>query len=113
MSPLQGLTATVTLKSGDTYSGIFFGASMENNESTYMLKMVQQIKTIEKGEVNGTQDYMGNLVGVGEDHTMLFNIPDVTDLAVDGVGLSVQDKHQNGKNLSMAKHHGTVSNNAL
>lgn len=71
---------------------------MENSESTYMLKMVQQIRTTDKSEVNGVQDDMGALVGVGEDHIMLFDIQDVTDLAVEGVGLGAQDKHQNGDN---------------
>ena len=73
---------------------------MENNESTYIFKMVQQIKSTEKTEVNGTQDDMAAFGGVGKDHTMLFDIQDVTDLAVEGVGLGAQDKHQNGKNLS-------------
>ena len=73
---------------------------MENNESTYTLKMVQQIKTIDKSEVNGAQDDMGALLGVGEDHTMSFEVQDVTDLAVEAVGLAAQDKQQNGKNPS-------------
>lgn len=90
----------MTLKDGEIFSGIFFGASMENNESTYILKMVQQIKTTEKSEVNGAQDDMGAFVGAGEDHTMIFDTQDVTDLAVEGVGLGAQDKHQNGNSLS-------------
>lgn len=75
---------------------------MENNESSYILKMVQQIKTTEKSEVNGAQDDMGIFIGVGEDHTVLFDIQDVADLAVEGVGLGAQDKHQhqNGNNPS-------------
>lgn len=73
---------------------------MENNESTYLLKMVQRIKTAEKSEVNGAQDDVGSFVGIGEDHTMLFDFQDVTDLAVEGVGPSAQEKHQNGNNLS-------------
>lgn len=75
---------------------------MENNESNYILKMVQQIKTTEKSEVNGAQDDMGVFVGTGEDHTVLFDIQDVADLAVEGVGLGAQEKHQqqNGNNLS-------------
>ena len=92
----------MTLKNGEVFSGIFFGLSMENNESNYILKMVQPIKTAEKSEVNGTQDDMGVFVGTGEDHTVLFDIQDVADLAVEGVGLGAQDKHQhqNGKKLS-------------
>lgn len=73
---------------------------MQNNESTYILKMVQQIKTSEKSEINGVQDDLGTFVGVGEDHTLLFDIQEVMDLAVEGVGLGAQDKHQNGNCLS-------------
>lgn len=87
----------MTVKTGEAFSGIFFGASTENNETTYILKMVQQIKTMEKSEVNGARDDLGAFVGVGDDHTMIFDIQDVTDLAVEGVGLGTQDKHQNGK----------------
>ena len=72
---------------------------MENNESTYILKMAQQIKSTEKSEVNGAQDDMGVFAGVGEDHIMLFDVQEVTDLAVEGVALGVQDKHQNGNSL--------------
>ena len=70
---------------------------MENNESFYILKMVQQVKKAEKSEANGVQDDMGAFVGVGEDHSMLFDSQDVTDLAVEGE-LGAQDKHQNGNN---------------
>ena len=73
---------------------------MENNESTYILKMAQQIKSTEKSEVNGAQDDMGVFVGVGEDHIMLFDVQEVTDLAVEGVGFGSQDRQQNGNNLS-------------
>lgn len=73
---------------------------MENSEFVYVLKMVQQIKTSEKGETNGAQDVMGAFVGVGEDHVRLFDIQEVTHLAVGSVRLGAQDKHQNGKNLS-------------
>ena len=73
---------------------------METNESTYILKMVQQIKTTEKSEVNGAQHDTGVFVGVGEDHTMLFDIQDVTHLSAEGGGLGAQDKHQNGNDLS-------------
>lgn len=96
LANFMGLNATVTVKTGEAFSGIFFGASTENNETTYILKMVQQIKTMEKSEVNGARDDLGAFVGVGDDHTMIFDIQDVTDLAVEGVGLGTQDKHQNG-----------------
>lgn len=86
---------------------------MENNESNYILKMVQQIKTAEKIDVNGAQDDMGVFVGAGDDHTVLFDVQDVADLAVEGVGLGAQDKHphQNG-NTSLhsqpPSHHNNI-----
>ena len=91
----------MTLKTGEIFSGIFFGFTMENNESIYILKMVQQIKTTDKSEVNGAQSDMGAFVGVGEDHTMLFDIQHVADLAVESVVIGVQDKHQNGNYFSV------------
>ena len=102
----------VILKNAEVFSGIFFGASIENNESVYILKMVRQIKTTETGEVNGAQDEMGAFVGSGEDHTMVFDIQDVMYLAVEGVELVAQDKHQNGNNLS-AWSNNVTSNNGL
>ena len=71
---------------------------MENIESTYILKMAQQIKTIDKSEVNGAQDDTPTFTGVGEDHIMLFDIQEVIDLNAEGVKFSTQDKHQNGNN---------------
>ncbi|CAD6589729.1 MAG: hypothetical protein ASARMPRED_004182 [Alectoria sarmentosa] len=96
LANFMGLTATVTLKNGEMFSGIFFGASMENNESSFILKMVQQIRTTEKSEVNGAQDDVGAYFGVGEDHTTLFDTQNVADLAVEGVGLGAQEKYRNG-----------------
>ena len=72
---------------------------MENNESSFILKMVQQIRTTEKSEVNGAQDDVGAYFGVGEDHTTLFDTQNVADLAVEGVGLGAQEKYRNGNNL--------------
>ena len=72
---------------------------MESNEPSYFLKMVQQIKTTEKSEVNGAPDDVGAFLGAGEDHTMLFDMQDITDLAVEGAVLGAQDKYQNGNNL--------------
>lgn len=85
------------MKSGDVFSGIFFGATTESNESTYLLKMVQQLKSVGRGEPNGVQDDSGSLVGVGEDHAMTFDVKDISDLSVEGADIGAQDKLQNGK----------------
>ena len=70
---------------------------MESNESSYLLKMVQQLKSAGKNEVNGVQDEFEMLVGVGEDHAMTFDIKDVSGLTVEGVGMVANEKLQNGK----------------
>lgn len=85
------------MKNGDTFSGIFFGSTMENQESAYLLKMVQQIP--EKGETNGTKDGLNDYIGVGDDHAMTFDIKEVIDLAVEGVTPNFRDKSQNGNHL--------------
>ena len=59
--------ASVTLKNGDTYSGLFFGALMDKSEPEYLLKMVQYTKYSRKGETNGARDPVREYVGVGED----------------------------------------------
>ena len=86
----------MTVKNGDVFSGVFFGAAFDNNESNYVLKMVQKIKSGEKTEVNGSQDILNEYVGVGEDHTMSFESKDVVSLAVEGVTFDGREKPQNG-----------------
>lgn len=69
---------------------------MDSSESAYLLKMVQQIKTV-RGEVSGVQDGPEVLVGVGEDHAMSFEVKDVGGLSIEGLDFSAQDKLPNGK----------------
>lgn len=93
----QGQTVTITTTNQDAFSGIFWGASTDSDDSAYLLKMVRQIKNTEKGQANGVQEDTAAYVGIGEDHDMTFNVKDVTELAVDGVQLGSQDKYQNGE----------------
>lgn len=72
---------------------------MENQESVYLLKMVQQVH--EKGEPNGTKD--GNdYIGVGDDHTMTFDIKEVIHLTLEGVVFNTREKQQNGNDLQLS-----------
>jgi len=91
------LPATVTVKVGDSFRGIFFGATIEGPESAYLLKMVQQIKSGSKGDVNGSQENSGDYVGAGDDYAMTFDVKDVVDLAVEGDLVGTQTKMQNGR----------------
>ena len=87
----------VTIKNGDVFSGTFFGADMENHEPTYLLKMVQQVRSSNKGENNGSQDSLGEYMGIGEEHSMSFDIKEVASLAVDDVTFDHREKTQNGR----------------
>lgn len=95
-TPLQGHTAIIKTKNGDRFSGIFFGASLESNESSYLIKMVQMLKPVGRGEFNGVKDDIEPFVGVGADHTMAFEVKDVNDLTIEGIEIGGRDKLQNG-----------------
>ena len=93
---MQGCNASITTRSGDVFSGIFFGAKIEN-EPTYLLKMVQQNKHTDKNEgANGVRDVVQDFVGTGDDYSMSFEFKDVVDFAVEGAIISTQEKQQNG-----------------
>ena len=69
---------------------------MDNNESTYLLKMVRRVKLGNEAESNGVVNSEVEYVGSGEDHAMSFDAKDVIDLAVKDVSFNLQDRVQNG-----------------
>ncbi|MCJ1271313.1 hypothetical protein MMC22_011213 [Lobaria immixta] len=89
-----GLPASITVKNGDIFTGIFFGTILEGHESNYLLKMVQQ--STSRGETNGVKDVSEDYIGVGDEHAMTFDFKEVIHLAVEGVGFGSQDDSQNG-----------------
>ncbi|SLM34481.1 LsmAD domain [Lasallia pustulata] len=91
-----GLQSTVTVKNGDTFSGILTSCALENNEPTYFFKMVRRVKLASEAESNGVVNSEVEYIGSGEDHAMSFEAKDVIDLAVKDVSFNVQDKGQNG-----------------
>ncbi|KAI4156972.1 MAG: hypothetical protein L6R39_000882 [Caloplaca ligustica] len=97
MTHFIGLSATITVKSGEVFSGIFFGASLEGSDRGYLLKMVHKIRSADKAEANGSTETNGEFIGSGEDYAMSFDTKDVVHLAVDGVTFDVRDKAQNGQ----------------
>lgn len=58
--------------------------------------MVQQVRSGSKNEVNGSPETSGEYIGIGEEHSMSFDIKDVADLAVDKVTFDHREKAQNG-----------------
>ncbi|KAI9811605.1 MAG: hypothetical protein M1827_005354 [Pycnora praestabilis] len=108
---LKGLSATITTKHGDSFSGIFSGALLEPGEMTYVLRMVKRIKSAGEEQVNGSVDAGNEFVGVGPDHTMTFEIKDVVEFAVGNVGLNDPvSKTQNGL-LTQFKTDSDISGN--
>ncbi|KAI4174549.1 MAG: hypothetical protein LQ348_006362 [Seirophora lacunosa] len=97
MSHFMGLSTTVTVKNGEAFSGIFFGASLEGTDQAYLLKMVQKVRSNDKVEPNGSPDACGDFIGSGEDYDMSFGTKDVVHLAVDGVSFDIREKAQNGQ----------------
>lgn len=87
------MAATFTLKNSQQYSAVLSGASIEAGEQRYVFKMV---KRIQPDFVNGNgpaEEY----AGVGDDHIMIVDMTDVTDLSIKSVGLDKnQIKPQNG-----------------
>lgn len=96
----QGQTSTITTKSGDIFSGIFFGASMDKSEPEYLLKMVQQVRAGHKGDANGVRETSRDFIGFGEDHAMSFKMKEVVDFAVEGIPINNQDRRPNGWSLA-------------
>ncbi|KAL8775681.1 MAG: hypothetical protein Q9209_000177 [Squamulea sp. 1 TL-2023] len=96
LANFMGLPASVTVKNGDVFSGIFFGSSFENNELACLLQMVQKVKASEKAEINGDHEINGDYVGHGENHAMSFDMKDIIDLAVEDVTFDNRDKSLTG-----------------
>jgi hypothetical protein len=67
---------------------------LENYESAYLLKMVQQ--SYNKGDTVRGKDYPEEYIGIGHDHAMSFDTKDVAALAVEGVIFNAREKSQNG-----------------
>ncbi|KAK5171388.1 poly(A)-binding protein binding protein [Saxophila tyrrhenica] len=86
--------ATVTLKNGEQYTGVFTGGSFESNKQQYVLKMVRRTHTPQ--QVNGNVDATSEYLGEGEEHKMIFDKEDTVDLHVPGVQLNAAQPVQNG-----------------
>ena len=69
---------------------------MEQHETSYLLKMVQQVSG-PKTETNGVHEVSADYVGIGEDHAMSFDTKEVIELSVEGVSFGGLDRKQNGK----------------
>ena len=74
--------ATLVMRSGEQYCGVFSGAVLEPSDLRYTLKMVKKINSNTEQQSNGIIDTTTEFLGVGDDHSMTFAVQDVTELAV-------------------------------
>ena len=94
---IQGLDATITLKSGEQLIGVFAGGVFDLPvKSQYTLKMVRQVRSSGEAHVNGDSDLLEEFIGEGEDHVMSFDLHDTVSLAVDEVVTASTQPAQNG-----------------
>ena len=83
----KGHDAVLTLKTGERFTGVFSGGSLEPNvkQHQYILKMVKRLPHTASQQArqgNGTGDSGDEFIGDGEDFTMVFDKDDTADLAV-------------------------------
>ena len=67
---------------------------MGKEEPEYLLKMVQQLRRADRGEVNGIREAPRDYIGYGEDHALSFKIKDVVDFAPEAVSIASQDRRK-------------------
>ena len=95
----------ITVKNGAKYEGIFSGASTTTTESGFAIKMTRQVKPATDESANGVTDGPNEYIGVGADHTMIFESKDVVDFAVSGVSISeTSSRIQNGMRTLLYRH---------
>ncbi|KAK3644106.1 poly(A)-binding protein binding protein [Elasticomyces elasticus] len=116
-----GLDATIGLKSGEQFTGVFTGFSSPstNHNSNggngkYILSMVRRTHAAppqqqnDQAQTNGhatptTESSSEEFIGEGEDHTLAFDIQDTTCLSVDDVIVSAPPStQQNGTAIQPA-----------
>ena len=92
-----GCSAIITTVSGDSFSGIFSGASLEKSGSRYVLKMAKRNFVGKEQQANGaieSSDYIGH----GPDHVMAFDPSDVSVCTISGLQIDKpSSKVANGK----------------
>ena len=89
--------ATLVMRNGEQYSGVFSGAVLELTDLRYTLKMAKKVNSSVEQQANGNVSTATEFLGVGEDHTMTFAVQDVAELVVSQVVINrAQQKHNKG-----------------
>ncbi|KAI9928641.1 hypothetical protein ASPWEDRAFT_36403 [Aspergillus wentii DTO 134E9] len=92
-----GLTAIITTKNGESFTGIFSSSSLEPSDSSFLLKMVQRASKQDPQRTNGVSDVASPFLGSAPEHSMAFDVKDIVDIAVANVSTAdVTAKTANG-----------------
>lgn len=89
--------ATLVLKNGEQYCGVFSGAVLEPSDLRYTLKMVKKINSNTEQQSNGIISTPTEFLGIGDDHIVTFAVQDVAELAVSQLVIDrTQHKYNKG-----------------
>jgi hypothetical protein len=95
---IQGNDATLTLKNGEQFAGVFSGSSTDSSsKNVYTLKMVKRTRLASQQQMNGNTELSDEYTGEGDDHIMYFDVQDTADLSVANVVTANAHAAQNGK----------------
>jgi hypothetical protein len=104
---IQGTDATLTLKNGEQFAGVFSGTSTDSSaKNVYTLKMVKRTRLASQQQTNGNAELSDEYIGEGDDHIMHFDVQDTADLSVANVVTANAHATQNGK-PSKNKHYSS------
>ncbi|KAL9065000.1 MAG: hypothetical protein Q9157_007630 [Trypethelium eluteriae] len=96
MANFTGMLSTLTMKTGEQFTGVFSGVNFDASDPHYILKMVKRSQSVSNA-TNGSGSSSDEYLGAGEDHMLTFSTAEVVDLMVSEVVLEKSThKNQNG-----------------
>lgn len=99
----QGLTVVLTLNSGDKFEGLLSGSMLSPSNSKIALKMVKKVQSASAGQTNGTAATReAAFIGASPEHTMNFDVKDLTDMTIPEFSIPENSKLANGMRLCVA-----------
>ena len=91
------MNTTITTKTGEKFSGIFSGSSLEPNETAFVLKMARRYSSDSDAIRSNGSAESSPYIGAAPDHQMILEAQDVVSVAVANVTTAgVTAKEQNG-----------------
>ena len=90
--------ATLVMRNGEQYSGVFSGAVLDPADLRYTLKMAKRLNSSLEQQANGSSSTATEFLGAGDDHAMTFAVQDVVELIVPQVVINrTPQKYNKGR----------------